>query len=378
MKVLAVSHSAVVGPNRLLYSCMASRCDAEVAVVMPASWPSEYGGPSLRAPMSDGGLTLHPMPVRLAGSIPLHHYVRGVRRLMRDVRPDVLFIDEEPYSVAAAQWCAAAGRVPVVLCTKQNILKRYPVPFRIVERWIHKRVAAIAVVSDEVRDVLQARGYPGPTPLLDFAVDLAAFSPDGPALPHSLSGPVIGYLGRLTEAKGVDLVLEAVAALPGDLASVLLVGAGPAESALRAQAVRLGLESRTRFAGPVDHTEAATALRAMDLLVVPSRTTPTWKEQFGRVIIEAMACGVPVVGSDSGHIPHLIRETGGGEVFPEGDSTALAACLHRLLQDPNRRHELGVAGRNAVTTRYAYERVATALHDLLVVAAAGSGSDGPR
>ena len=101
-----------------------------------------------------------------------------------------------------------------------------------------------------------------------------------------------------------------------------------------------------------------TAYAGLDVLVLPSRTTETWTEQFGRVLVEALWCGVPVVGSDSGEIPWVINETGGGVVFPEGDVAALATQLSRFRQDPQFGRRLGAAGRIAVERRFGVGAVA--------------------
>ncbi len=97
-------------------------------------------------------------------------------------------------------------------------------------------------------------------------------------------------------------------------------------------------------------------LRRMDLLVLPSLTRPNWKEQFGRVLMEAMACQVPVLGSDSGEIPYVIGE--GGRVVPEGDVAALRGAIAALSIAPDERRELGRRGRERVLAHYTQQRVA--------------------
>ena len=94
---------------------------------------------------------------------------------------------------------------------------------------------------------------------------------------------------------------------------------------------------------------------SLDLLVVPSLTQPNWKEQFGRVIMEAMACGVPVIGSDSGEIPHVLGDA--GVIVPEGDIPALARALDALIQDSQRRRELAALGRARALTTFSQQRV---------------------
>jgi glycosyltransferase involved in cell wall biosynthesis len=156
---------------------------------------------------------------------------------------------------------------------------------------------------------------------------------------------------------------------------------------LLAAARRLGAEAELRFIGDgelkdellragadglsvrvlddVRHEEMASAYAALDVLVLPSRTTATWKEQFGRVIVEALWCGVPVVGSDSGEIPWLIGLTGGGLVFPEGDPAALAERLERLRADPALRARLAGDGRAAVERLFSVSAATDSLERLL-------------
>jgi glycosyltransferase involved in cell wall biosynthesis len=94
----------------------------------------------------------------------------------------------------------------------------------------------------------------------------------------------------------------------------------------------------------------------LDAIVVPSRTRSNWKEQFGRVIIEAMACGVPVIGSDSAAIPEVVGDD--GLIFPEGQVEALAACLQHLIDDSKLRRILGERGRTRVLRQYTQAQVA--------------------
>jgi glycosyltransferase involved in cell wall biosynthesis len=119
----------------------------------------------------------------------------------------------------------------------------------------------------------------------------------------------------------------------------------------------LGVQARVCFAGRIDSSAMPAFYRDLDLFILPSRTTPGWKEQFGRVLIEAMACGVPVIGSDSGEIPHVID--GAGLTFPEGDRVALTAHLQRLSDDSSARAKLAAAGRRRVLEHYTMAQIAT-------------------
>jgi glycosyltransferase involved in cell wall biosynthesis len=102
-------------------------------------------------------------------------------------------------------------------------------------------------------------------------------------------------------------------------------------------------------------------IRSLDVLILPSVTTPKWKEQFGRVLIEGMACGVPVVGSTSGEIPRVIGDA--GIVVPEGDIDALAAAMRKLYDDGELRAQLSSRGRRRVLNQFTHTRIAEKTFD---------------
>src|SRR6185437_16445838 len=108
----------------------------------------------------------------------------------------------------------------------------------------------------------------------------------------------------------------------------------------------LGVAKRVHFLGQIPSTAMPEVLRGFDVLAGPSLTTPRWKEQFGRMLVEAMACGVPVIGSDSGEIPRVIGDS--GLIVPENDVQALREALKRLYHDSALRAHLGIAGRQRV------------------------------
>jgi len=167
----------------------------------------------------------------------------------------------------------------------------------------------------------------------------------------------VGYAGGLLPEKGVDLLLEAAAGLPGDW-EIRLLGAGGERKNLEDLARRLGIADRVNFLGRFPSHRMPEFYRSLDALVLPSRTTPAWKEQFGRVLVEAMSCGVPVIGSDSGAIPSVVGNA--GLVFPEGDVEALRQRLLALMEDTELRKRLATAGRQRVLERFTQAAVAEA------------------
>jgi glycosyltransferase involved in cell wall biosynthesis len=186
-------------------------------------------------------------------------------------------------------------------------------------------------------------------------VDAAHFRPQARPAAAATQPFTVGYAGGLVPEKGVDLLIAACAGLPGDW-RLLLAGEGEAQASLAAQAQALGMGERVVFTGRHASDAMPAFYNQLDVLALPSRTLPNWKEQFGRVLIEAMACEAPVVGSDSGEIPQVIGEA--GLVFPEGDGTALGAALARLAGDSGLRQRLGAAGRARVLEHYTMGSVA--------------------
>jgi glycosyltransferase involved in cell wall biosynthesis len=176
----------------------------------------------------------------------------------------------------------------------------------------------------------------------------------------------VGYAGRLVESKGLGDLLAAVRLLDAPV-ELLLLGDGPLGTRLQGQEIP---GSTVRVLDTLSHEQMPSGYAQIDVLVLPSRTTATWSEQFGRVIAEALWCGVPVVGSSSGAIPQLLEMTGGGLVFPEGDVQALARQITRLRSEPALRRRLADTGRASVHRLFSLAAATDPLERLLAQAAA--------
>jgi glycosyltransferase involved in cell wall biosynthesis len=162
----------------------------------------------------------------------------------------------------------------------------------------------------------------------------------------------------LVPEKGLVVLMQAVARLGGDW-NLRVIGGGPLRDHLETLVRDLGVAKRVIFLSQIPSTEMPTQYHEIDALAVPSLTLPNWKEQFGpRATVEAMASGVPVVGSDSGAIPDVIADA--GLIVPEGDVDALATALHLLRTNPELRADLGARGRARVLAKYTHAGVADA------------------
>jgi glycosyltransferase involved in cell wall biosynthesis len=353
LRVVMVSKALVVGVYQRKAEAIALM-GIDLTVLTPPYWRDARGSQPAEA-LYTQGYALRTIPCRHIGDFHLHHYPTLARELAA-LRPDILHMDEEPYNRATWEALRAATRLGIrsTFFTWQNILRRYPPPFAQMEQSSYRHAPIALAGSAEAADVLRAKGYQGEVAIIpQFGVDPGMYSPAPAVAPGE---PLrIGYAGGLLPEKGVDLLLHACARLRGTW-RLTLFGEGRAQGQLEGLAAALGIAPQVHFAGRVPGAAMADRYRALDVLVLPSRTTPTWKEQFGRVLIEAMASGVVVVGSSSGEIPHVIGD--GGLVFTEGDAAALHANLQALLDNPASRRALAAAGRARALACYSTERIA--------------------
>jgi glycosyltransferase involved in cell wall biosynthesis len=366
LRVLMISKACIVGAYQKKLEELARFPDVELTVVVPPCWRDERGVMHLEREHTQG-YELLVERMALNGHFHLHFYL-GLAKHFKRIKPHIVHIDEEPYNVATWQIMrlAKAHGAKAVFFTWQNIHRRYPPPFGLIESYnLRNADYAIAGNSAAVR-VLKAKGYRGPVRVIpQFGVDpdIYRFQVSGSRFQGSNLQPgtrnlelfPIGYVGRLVEEKGVHILLRAVTGLSNEW-RLRILGSGPQRSHLESLAAELGIVERVQFEEPIPSTQMPDYYSQLDTLVLPSLTQPNWKEQFGRVLIEAMACGVPVVGSDSGEIPNVIGDA--GLVFAEGDAQALQARLSQLMADPALWDELARRGRERVLAHYTQAQVA--------------------
>ncbi len=373
MRVVLLSKALVVGAYQRKAEEIARHEDVGLIVLVPPAWRDERGVLPLE-PAHTQGYALLVEPIALNGHFHLHFYPHLGRRL-RALRPDLLHIEEEPYNLATwhAVRIAKAMGIRVIFFSWQNLLRRYPPPFSMWEREVLRLADAAIVGSETAARVWRAKGYAGPLAVIpQFGVDPERFAPAEGCPPRPFT---IGYVGRWVQEKGIDLMLHAVAGLPGDWRA-RIIGSGPEGPALRRLAERLGLAGRVSFEPPWPSTRMPEVYRSLDVLVLPSRTRRNWTEQFGRVLIEAMACGVPVIGSSAGEIPWVIGEA--GLVFPEGRPEALREAIWRLMEDPDLHRSLREKGRQRVLERFTHQRIAQATVEVYRAVVRGEGDPSGR
>jgi glycosyltransferase involved in cell wall biosynthesis len=332
-----------------------------VTVAAPASFKGELGYIQLERSV---GEVCELVPIPTYGSRSPHVFLYGARlaQLLRQDW-DLVHCWEEPFIFSAAQvaWWAPR-KAPLVFFTFQNWVKRYPPPFNWVEGYCLSRCSGwIAAGATVAQAQLEKQYGVRPHRIIPLGVDLRCFYPCLRAREETrrLLGwsverrPVIGYLGRFIEEKGLRFLTKILDMVHSPWCA-LFVGSGPMEAALRRWAENY--PDRVRVIVGVRHDEVPKYLNAMDLLCAPSQTTPGWREQFGRMLIEAFACGIPVIASDSGEIPYVVGDA--GVVVPEWDEAAWIERMGAVLENPRLRADLSERGLERAQIKYSWPVIA--------------------
>src|SRR6266705_2432515 len=330
-RVLVLSHAYLQPAHRGKLRALAAR-GLEVTVAIPQRWREPwFGRPIDVAWERQGGLEVFPLPARgVSGGrdeiAKATYGRRALKALLRDRRPDLIQIEEEPGTQAARQVLGAARRlrIPVVLFTHQNVDLEQGWWAHWKQRRMLRKLTGLVAGSDLAGTIVRRDA-----PNLPIAVipQLGALAPHEPQhVPHE--GLAIGCVGRLVPQKGLDTLLQALSRQRGAKWRLTIVGDGPEREPLEALASELRLAARVRWTGGLPAEQVANLWPDLDVLVQPSLALRDWREANGQVLMEAMANEVAVLGTDSGVIPELIGDA--GMVVPAGNTQALAAALEQL------------------------------------------------
>jgi len=331
MKILIVYHSGALPNAHGIYSTLAVKRGVDLTVVAP-EWVavdrvySPSGWLEVKRESHRDGYRL--LPLRLVNP---NRYQAGfengsLRRVIGDARADILHVWDEPlsYSLLHAAWLSflVSRKSKVLFYGFQNIPFKWGVLASMVWKATWTRVAGGAAANSENLSHLRQVGFPR-TRLMErifWGIQTKLFRPmDREKLKQELDldcDYLVGFVGRLLPEKGLAWLLAAVRQLPAHV-HCLIIGNGPMRSEIESWSELPPLAGRVHLLDAQPAGELPRYLNCMDVLAVPSLTTVRWKEQYGRVMAEAMACGVPVVASDSGAIPEVIGPA--GLIVPEGD-----------------------------------------------------------
>lgn len=379
MKVLVVYHSGGLQNASAIYRELAAARNIELTVVAP-EWiaTDRVYDPSGRLQLGrhadSNGYRLISLPLVDPKKYNLGFETRPLLRTIKDIKADVVHVWDEPlsYCLFHVGWLRNLGS------RKSKVLfygfENTPFDMNPVRRAIWavtwRQVHGGAAANSEALTNLKQAGFPPsrPTERIFWGISTEQFRPmDNISLKRDLRldcDYIVGYVGRLVPEKGLAWLLAAVKRLPTNT-HCLILGSGPMRGEIELWSELPSLAGRVHVLDAKPAEEMPRYINCMDVLVLPSLTTARWKEQYGRVIAEAMACGVPVVGSDSGAIPEVIGSA--GLIVPESDTPALETALRialfdgerkRLIQEGMRRAEQELSVQ-AMSRRLAsfYERV---------------------
>lgn len=357
MRILMLSKACIVGIYQRKLEMIAAQHDIELKALVPPFWKDERGITPLERVYTKG-YDLVEIPIRFNGNFHLHYYPEAGDHI-QSFNPDIVHIDEEPYNLSTFLALRAAQKLSTaktIFFSWQNIKRRYPFPFRLIEKYVLSNVDYALMGTQSADEVWRAKGYRGPSAVIpQFGVDTDLFHPST-AVSDAASPVMIGYAGRLVGEKGADLILQALSRLKNLNWTFKIIGGGPAREKLEQQAIELGIADKVHFVGLVPSVEMPDCMREFDILVIPSRTQRNWKEQYGRVILEAMASGAVVIGSDSGAIPDVIGDA--GLIFPEDSVPRLTDSLRILIEHPGKRQHYAARGRERILKHFTQQHIA--------------------
>lgn len=374
MRITVVSHALVQESARARWTRFSERHAADVSVLVPAVWKSGwFGEERVWKPEPVRGDVFRVIPIPTTDLVRWGRYAfRSPDACLRELNPDLIYVIQDESTVVLQQMLLYrrlwAPRAKVVFFSWSNILVRRPT-WRSKLAWNHVRFAADAAIAgnSDVRSVLSEAGFSKPIHVqTEIGVDLEEFHPD-PSIRDQMraklgvKGFVIGYSGRLIRNKGVLDLVDAVSALPGEW-TLVLIGEGELREEIEQVARQNGWHHRLRITGFLDLKDVPDCYRALDCLVLPSRTALNFKEQFGLVLAQAMACAVPVIGSDSGGIPETIG--GAGLTFPEGDVEALRASIASIMNNQHLARTLAEKGYDRALAKFSAVALADESYDL--------------
>ena len=415
MKILVVSHTYIVDLNcEKLRELAKLDPKIEVVIVVPRRWRpggvqnqivethakleaiagnrQEATGKRGKKLDSQGNLPHPTCPSRLGGSynfriVPVSNFSQNnqalltfgidIISLLRQFRPQIIQVEQGAKALGYAELITLNRLLGIgaknLFFTWWNLPYKAKFPVSLLEAYNLRHTNGAIPGNQDAANILRQHGYTGLLKVMpQLGVNEVLFSPKPqPELAAKLGIKkeefIIGFVGRFVPEKGLITLIKAAAKLPTKNCKLLLLGRGEFKETMLSEAKAMGFLDRLIVVESVPHDHVCDYLNLMSVLVLPSETTNNvktltavgWKEQFGHILIEAMSCQIPVIGSNSGEIPHVIANA--GLLFPEGDVAALGKCLQQLREQPDFAQKLAQEGYLRVKNNYTNKALAQQL-----------------
>lgn len=381
MRILVASHTYIVDINRAKFKILAKlEPGIEVTLVVPQRWkPGGVQNKIIETKFyQKGSFKVVPISNFSQNNQGLLTFGTEIIQLVQEFKPQIIQVEQGSKSLAYAQLIALNKilnfKAKNIFFTWWNLPYQLQWPVSMLENCNLQHTDGIIAGNLDGSKILRQRGYTGAIKVMpQLGVDETLFYPTSKDadLSHRFgiesTDFVVGFVGRFVEEKGLLTLGEALAGLKQLPWKWLLVGQGKLRSQIVEKSIEWGISDRIIWVESVSHEEVPAYINLMNCLVLPSQTsykfktltTVGWKEQFGHVLIEAMACKIPVVGSDCGEIPHVIGDA--GLIFPEGNAEKLRDCLRQLMERRELAADLGDRGYHRAMSNYTNQALAEQL-----------------
>ncbi|MEO6862931.1 MAG: hormogonium polysaccharide biosynthesis glycosyltransferase HpsO [Microcoleus sp.] len=383
MRILVVSHTYIVDINREKYKILANiEPDIEVTIVVPRWW--KPGGVQNKIIETEfyqkDSFKIVPISNFSQNNQGLLTFGTDIIKLLQEFQPQIIQVEQGSKSLAYTQLIILNKLLKLqaknILFTWWNLPYKLNWPVSVLENYNLNHTEGIIAGNLDGAKILRERGYTGAMAVMpQLGVDETLFRRTGKdanllqKFGIEQTDFMVGFVGRFVEEKGLLTLAESLAGLKERSWKWLLVGQGKLRSHLAAKCIEWGISDRIVWVESVSHEEIPPYINLMNCLVLPSQTSYKfktltavgWKEQFGHVLIEAMACKIPVIGSDCGEIPHVIGDA--GLIFPEGNAGVLRDCLRELMERRDLAADLGDRGYHRAIGNYTNQALAEQLLD---------------
>jgi L-malate glycosyltransferase len=381
MKILVVSHTYIVDLNcEKLRQLSQLQADIEVAVIVPKLWrPGGVQNKIIKSVAKiEKNFQIVPINNFSNNNQGLLTFKTEIIYFLKQFKPDIIQVEQGAKSLGYAQLITLNKLLNLkaknVFFTWWNLPYKNKFPISLLEKYNLSNTQGLISGNQDGIDILREHGYRNRAIVLpQLGVDETLFIPRQRsqifiAMNNQLKlNPdrfTIGFVGRFVAEKGILTLIKALAKLKDLSWQLLLLGRGALKEEIEKIAREIEIQDRLTIVESVPHHEVPYYINLMDTLVLPSETTSQfktltaagWKEQFGHVLIEAMASEVTVIGSDSGEIPNVISDA--GLVFPEQNIDALSNCLRKLIEQPSLNRELAHQGYQRARQKYTNQALA--------------------
>ena len=353
MRAVTISHLYADPDNRAKLKVIAG-LGVQVTALVPDRWVTREGVEQSTASGEDGGVLVTTVPAKSSGEPgQLIWNTKVLRRLLTQLKPDLVHIEEEPWSQSTGPALRMARRlgVPGVVAVSESLPRSYSIAQRLRrERNLRQATGVIGSNSLALNLALKRRASTPQTVIPQLGI-----TPPDRVQRETHTELALGFVGRLVPERGLDLLFRACVGLVGKW-SLTVIGTGPSQEELEGLAQRLGIAARISWLGALPRPAVDAVWSRLDCLVLPSRTTERWVMTEGRAAIHAMAHGVAVVGTESGALPEIVGSA--GRIVPEEDVASLTAALQDLYDDRSECERLGSVGRRRVQEEFSDDAIA--------------------